>query len=183
MDYTSVKKHLANYSILGKRKSTVSHAFASALAPADEYEESAVFSKLLALGQGDLDHLHCVYCGELAETWDHLVNLVLEGNLQGYGHQLGNLVPCCKTCNSVKGKKTYEEFVNNHLIACEEWKKLLVARLSRHIGSAKSIDAAMTHLKPQSAKAFTRFKKLRLEVFNLMKEADECIALVKRNKK
>lgn len=39
----------------------------------------------------------CVYCGAGADTIDHVVPLV-----QGGGHELGNVVPACRSCNSSK---------------------------------------------------------------------------------
>jgi 5-methylcytosine-specific restriction endonuclease McrA len=56
------------------------------------------------------DDLKCVYCGKGIEdgivfTLDHLIS-------QEYGgdHSSSNLVTCCKSCNSVKGKKTQRQF-------------------------------------------------------------------------
>lgn len=37
-----IKRHLKSYSIYGKRKTTINHAFASALAINDEYSEEEV---------------------------------------------------------------------------------------------------------------------------------------------
>src|SRR3954451_2669499 len=68
---------------------------------------------MTVLGQPDLNDLRCVYCGEPAETWDHLVGLVKDSELNGYGHQVGNLVPCCRACNSLKGNKGWREFVRS----------------------------------------------------------------------
>lgn len=71
------------------------------------------------------DNLKCVYCNSGIEegiifTLDHLIS-------QQYGgsNSARNLVTCCKTCNSAKGKKTQRRFfvwlrdqgVNTDLIA------------------------------------------------------------------
>ena len=64
----------------------MAHAFASALAPCDEYDQGKVEEALVRLGQKDLNRLSCVYCGRSAQTWDHLENLVKAGRLNGYGH-------------------------------------------------------------------------------------------------
>jgi hypothetical protein len=71
----SIRSHLAPYSIFSKRKTTVAHAFASALAPSDEYAKEKIDAALYALGQKNLKELSCVYCERLAQTWDHLENL------------------------------------------------------------------------------------------------------------
>ena len=61
----SIGSHLAPYSIFFKRKTTVAHAFASALAPSDEFDKEKVETALDALGQKNLRQLTCVYCEKL----------------------------------------------------------------------------------------------------------------------
>jgi hypothetical protein len=46
----------------------------------------------------------CAYCGEAIET----VGLDRVDNTRGY--ELGNVVPCCHTCNLWKGTRTVAEF-------------------------------------------------------------------------
>ncbi len=72
----SIRSHLAPYSIFSKRKTTVAHAFASALAPTDQYNEEKIEAALNALGQKNLKQLSCVYCESQAQTWhrDFLVD-------------------------------------------------------------------------------------------------------------
>ena len=89
----------------------MNHAFASAIAPVDKYDEKLVSDALSFLGQDPDSDLECVYCQGVAETWDHLVGLVKKGQLRGYGHQIGNLVPCCRECNSSKGGKEFRVFI------------------------------------------------------------------------
>lgn len=47
----------------------------------------------------------CVYCGEKAETLDHIIPL----SRGGY-HIKENLVPCCLSCNRDKANKTLAEW-------------------------------------------------------------------------
>ena len=65
MKLESIKKHLSPYSIYQKRHTTIAHAFASALAPVDVYDESKLLSALKNLDQEDVDSIVCVYCGNL----------------------------------------------------------------------------------------------------------------------
>jgi len=74
MKKESIKAHLAQYSIVRKRKTTIHHAFASAIAPVDVYDEEKLRTALGLLGQ-DADDLKCVYCGGPAHTWDHRICL------------------------------------------------------------------------------------------------------------
>lgn len=111
MDKRSIRNHLKPYSIFQKRRTTINHAFASALAPYDIYDEQIIDKALKVLGQDPNGYLYCVYCGSKAQTWDHLVGLVKDAQLRGYGHQIGNLVPCCRDCNSKKGSKDWRQFI------------------------------------------------------------------------
>jgi hypothetical protein len=54
----------------------------------------------------------CAYCGvRSAETWDHVFGLVRNQRYAGYGHTLGNLLPCCRSCNSAKGNKNWRDYL------------------------------------------------------------------------
>ena len=111
MNKEDIKRHLQEYSIYGKRKTTINHAFASALSVADAYDEKKVDEALSLLGQDPEQNLLCVYCDKPAETWDHIMAIVKDGKFSGFGHQIGNLIPCCKDCNSKKGNKDWRKFL------------------------------------------------------------------------
>src|SRR5688500_8882640 len=115
MKKTDIKRHLSDYSIFSKRKTTINHAFASALSVADSYDEEKLNKALIILGQDPEQDLECVYCGRPAETWDHINSLVKNSSFSGFGHQIGNLIPCCKDCNSKKGSKDWRVFVEQKI--------------------------------------------------------------------
>lgn len=48
----------------------------------------------------DLPLTSCTYCGEQAETWDHVVPLC-----DGGDNALSNLTPTCHPCNRKKGRR------------------------------------------------------------------------------
>ena len=166
----SIRSHLAPYLIFSKRKTTIAHAFASALAPSDKYDEEKVEAALNALGQKNLKQLSCVYCERNAQTWDHLENLVKNGKLNGYGHQIGNLAPCCRDCNSQKGGKPFRDFINANANLTESEKSHLILRLEAHLSLAKPIQ--QSNLNSEGQKALTRFLELQTQIFSLMEEAD-----------
>jgi hypothetical protein len=170
----TIRSHLAPYSIFSKRKTTIAHAFASALAPSDEYDEVRVNAALEALGQQNLKQLSCVYCEKSAHTWDHLENLVKNGklNVNGYGHQLGNLVPCCRDCNSQKGGKPFRDFINANANLTESEKSSLIHRLEAHLGLAKPIEPS--NLNPEDKETLAKFFTLQAQILGLMEEADQC---------
>src|SRR5437870_262374 len=113
MKRKSIRKYLRPYSIIGQRKTTVNHTFASAIAPTDIYDDAIVAEAIRALGQDPDDDLLCAYCDDNeADTWDHVVGLVKDQQFSGFGHTIGNLLPCCRQCNSRKGNKDWRAYLN-----------------------------------------------------------------------
>ncbi|MCX7157062.1 MAG: HNH endonuclease [Rhodocyclales bacterium] len=165
----SIRSHLAPYSIFSKRRTTVAHAFASALAPSEEFDNEKVEAALNALGQKNLQALTCIYCGKSAQTWDHLENLVREGKLNGYGHQIGNLVPCCRDCNSEKGGKSFRDYVSTLSLSPIEQADL-IACLEKHLSLAAPID--ISTLDSEDKDALDKFNAIQLKILRLMEEAD-----------
>lgn len=117
MKIRSIKNHLQPYVISRKRISTIRNAFAAAIAHYDDFEEDNVRKAVECLGQNPDSELFCVYCGGEAKTWDHLFPLVKESIYSGYGHQIGNLVPCCASCNSNKGGKNWKTWLSTKSFA------------------------------------------------------------------
>jgi hypothetical protein len=108
MRLKSISIHLRPYLMLARRQTTINHMFAAAIAPADIYDEGTIGRAIQLLGQDPERDLECAYCGDLADTWDHVFATVKDSQFSGYGHRLGNLLPCCKQCNSRKGNKTWD---------------------------------------------------------------------------
>jgi len=169
MKKENIKKHLKAYSIYGKRNSTINHAFASAIAPFDIYSEEIINEALSFLGQTTNNSLKCIFCNTDATGWDHLTGLVKDKQLRGYGHQIGNLVPCCGTCNSKKGKKEFTIFINEYDKI--ENKERLISLLTNYQNKfAKKID--IDNLKIQNKDLYEEYEKTKEMIFDLMKKAD-----------
>ena len=174
MKKQSIKSHLAPYSILQKRKTTINHAFASAIAPVNEYDEVKLRETLRLLGQDPDGDLNCIYCGLRAETWDHLIGLVEKAELRGYGHQLGNLVPCCRDCNSKKGAKGWEVYLRGvvpNRSAFEAKHSLISSYLDRYAAPVNLKRAA--EMLPDDWK---RYSEIKQEIFRLVAAADTIAA-------
>ena len=165
----TINSHLAPYSIYKKRMTTINHAFASAIAPVDVYDPSKLDSALRALGQDPDSDLKCVYCGEPAETWDHLTALVRHGKLDGYGHQLGNLVPCCKRCNSRKGAKDWIAYLRQASddSVFEQRRMKISSYLEQHAALVKPELVAEKF--PDDWK---KYEDIKHKILQLMKDAD-----------
>jgi 5-methylcytosine-specific restriction endonuclease McrA len=171
MKLGSIKTHLRDYKIVDRRRTTISHAFASALAPVDLYDEEKIRTAVSEnLGQDPDGELSCVYCDARAETWDHVVGLVKKGVLRGFGHQIGNLVPCCKACNSSKGGKTVAE----HLEKLGQSSKAKNIRLRRICNYTKNyaVKIDLDAIKSKRPNEWRQFEDLRAQIVELMEQAD-----------
>ena len=173
MRFQTIRDHLRPYSIVGRRKTTINGAFASAIAPCDAFDAVKVREAIVLLGQNpDLD-LQCSYCGAVAETWDHVFATVSESEFSGYGHRLGNLLPCCKPCNSRKGNKhwlTYIKILGLDVNMLEQRTVLIDAYLRRF----EVIDTIPRHL-PQ----YSELQQIRNEVLALLAKADRLAAEIR----
>lgn len=79
----------------------------------------------------------CLYCGEkfndqCKPTLDHMIPLI-KGGL----HSMSNLVVCCRSCNSRKGKRDFMDFIQtlsepHQARALRAWHKLRRAAPSQH---------------------------------------------------
>ncbi len=170
MKKQSIKSHLARYSIVQKRKTTINHAFASAIAPVDDYKEADLDVGLRLLGQPPDGELVCVYCGLVAETWDHVVGLVEGANLRGYGHQLGNLVPCCRKCNSAKGAKDWRDFLREKITeqtAFESTRESIRNYIDRF-----AVKVDLEKMEEKCPEDWKRYCEIKNQIFELMEEAD-----------
>ncbi len=178
MKLSSIKTHLKDYSIYQKRWTTVNHAFAAALSAADVYDEQRVSNAIRLLGQNPDSDLLCVYCGKSAETWDHISSTVDNGGFSGIGHQVGNLLPCCKTCNSKKGSKPWRVYLNSSYLGHDE---ATIARKETQI--SRYLDQNIVNTKPiieeACAAELATLKELKERIYALMKEADVVSATVR----
>lgn len=168
MRYSDLKRHLKPYLIRRSRTTTINHAFAAAVAPCDEYDDVRVCEAMRYLGQANLDELRCAYCGDLADTWDHIFATVHKKEFSGYGHRLGNLLPCCKPCNSSKGNKRWVGYLEarvRDLIVFVERRQLIDAYLKRY--------ARLDTLVSEELPEYKELKMLQEQILNLFLQADQ----------
>jgi len=179
MKKEDIKRHLHTYSVYGKRRTTINHAFASAIAPSDNYDEVKIGEALKFLGQNPNENLKCVFCNDEAETWDHLVGLVKNGELRGFGHQIGNLVPCCKNCNSKKGSKEFDKFINQYDKIFFDKNELIELLSQYQMKFAKEINLDL--LGKKTPDEYKKFLQLKQEIFDLMEQADILAEKLRKN--
>jgi len=139
----------------------------------------AVSLTLKFLGQNPNEDLKCVFCNDEAETWDHLVGLVKNGELRGFGHQIGTLVPCYKKCNSKKGSKYFDKFINQYDNIYFDKDELIELLSSYQMKFAKEIDLDL--LKEKTPDEYKAFLKVKQEVFDLMKQVDLLAEKLRKN--
>jgi hypothetical protein len=167
MRYSSIRSHLKPYDIVARRKTTINHAFAAAIAPSDTYDEHRVREAILALGQDPDQELICVYCGSPAQTWDHVFATVQDSKFSGCGHRLGNLLPCCKPCNSAKGNKDWRRFLAGLLLS-DEIRQKREGKIDDYLSKFFSQDVI-----PSYVPEYERLQHIKQQVMSLLTEADE----------
>lgn len=168
MKKNDLKRHLQDYSIYGKRSSTISHAFASALSVADDYNVTKIDKALTILGQNPDDDLFCAYCDKPAETWDHIKAVVVKTAFSGFGHQINNLLPCCKSCNSAKGNKDWKLYLMQKGLDSEERITRIENYLNHNYSDTKNL------LETEEFKEDLRvFNEIKEQVFELFKLGDQ----------
>ena len=164
MRIESIRQHLRRYSILGRRRTTINHAFASAIALNDEYDRQRVIDAIRALGLDPDKDLTCVYCDRKpAQTWDHVFGLVKGGQYAGFGHTVGNLLPCCRDCNSLKGNRELSSFLSG-LIEDHERLNAKLEKLKSHFDH---------YLPPKLA--FDEFRRICPDEMKQLQEAKNII--------
>jgi len=164
MRYSDIKRHLRPYLILDRRKTTINHAFAAAIAPCDAFDDRRVREAIALLGQDPDSILTCVYCDAEAETWDHVFAIVERGQFGGRGHRLGNLLPCCKPCNSRKGNKDWKSFLLNSSASDPT---LRIERIERYLQQLGVRDRV-----PDERPEYQELQAIKTQILDLMKQAD-----------
>jgi len=173
MKRDSIKIHLRPYSIYGRRVTTINHAFASAIAVNDVYDDDLITQAIHDLGQDPDGDLQCAYCdARPAETWDHVNGLVLNSRYSGYGHTIGNLLPCCKECNSRKGNRNWKIFLRNEIkdnvLFARKVDQLESYFENHHIPQFSQ--ESIAELMPEEMQAYN---EIHQQVLVLMKRADD----------
>jgi hypothetical protein len=166
MRFTAIRQHLKPYSIIARRTTTINHAFAAAIGPCDVYHEKTVREAIVQLGQDPDSDLLCMYCGSTAETWDHVNATVSKRSFSGFGHRLGNLLPCCKPCNSRKGNKSWRNHLQSlSLDDAEVYHRETL--IEAHIGRHLKLDAI-----PEELTEYRELLRIRAQVLDLLAQAD-----------
>ncbi|MGX7875105.1 HNH endonuclease [Mesorhizobium sp. ORM6] len=178
MRLTSIRNHLRKQPIMS-RKSTLAAAFASALAPFDDFAKHTVSEAIRDLGQDPEGELECVYCGQPAATWDHVFRRVVKGEFSGYGHRVRNLVPCCRNCNERKGAKSWENWLETRSPPDIETRR---ANMVRFLSAPGAQPTTMEDLHREMPGELKRYLEIRAEVFRLLDEADRLATLVRNRR-
>lgn len=169
----SITAHLKPYRMLASRRTTINHMFAAAVAPHDAYDDERVRAAVALLGNDPDGDLACAYCGDPAETWDHVFATVRDSRFSGHGHRLGNLLPCCKPCNSRKGNKAWGVYLES--LPLEETERTRRRQLiSEYL-------AAYERLEPASASTadHEELDAIRKTILELVAKGDEIASRIR----
>ena len=174
MRYQDVRRHLKPYSIVSMRTTTVTHAFAAAIAPCDLYDDQLAREAVDSLGQDPDAPLLCAYCGSTAETWDHVHATVKDKKFSGHGHRLGNLLPCCKPCNSKKGNKAWRTFLTS--LGLDDSKLAERIELIQHyLKRYEYLDSI-----PEALPEYAQLQAVKAQVLELLSKADSLAAQIRK---
>jgi len=177
----SIRSYLRPYSITQRRKTTMNNAFASAIAENTEYDPGAVAKAIQFLNLERKGELLCFYCDRPSQTWDHVKALVKNGEYSGFGHTLGNLVPCCKDCNSKKGNKDPEAYLEYKFPRDKRKREhklhLLKVYQRRYLPSVVD-QSEMERLCPAEMRELERLKR---RILRDMEKADEIAKTVRES--
>jgi len=179
MKKQSIRAHLNEYSIYQKRATTINHAFASAIAENDAYNEAKLDKALRALGQEPDEDLSCFYCDENAETWDHIYGLVKKYEYSGYGHVIGNLIPCCKKCNSEKGNQNWQSFLNKK-ISNPKKKKAKITALQNYLSAFLQESCGYKKIKEICKAEVCEYEAVKKKIIENMKKADKIAEVIRK---
>ena len=93
-----------------RRRTTTKHEMNMQLPPIAQVVDDAVLQQYRDI----LGSFHgCIYCGSTPNTWDHVHPLVSNGMPSGIVPTQIELMPCCSACNSSKGKKTWQDYMEH----------------------------------------------------------------------
>ena len=166
MRYTGIKKHLKPYSI-ASRKSTIAHAFASAIAPHDEFDDEKTREAILWLGQDPDRDLRCAYCDSDAKSWDHVNGIVKSKRFSGFGHRIGNLLPCCESCNSAKGNLDWKMYMSK-IIMPEKKRRKQIGVIQSYLDQFLVSDVL-----PEECPEIDEMEEIKDQIIELMIRADD----------
>lgn len=153
--------------MVANRKTTINHMFAAAIAPHDAYDEARVREAVSLLGNDPDGDLACAYCSQPAETWDHIHATVKDSAFSGHGHRLGNLLPCCKACNSKKGNKPWQVHLKTLGLGTQEQDRR-ESLISGYIAAYAAIDSSADTTPDRQ-----RLDAIRAQILSLMADADK----------
>ncbi len=181
MKRDSIRTHLRPYSIYGRRVTTINHAFASAIAPSDAYDDALIVQALRILGQDPDQELVCVYCDRNpAETWDHIFGLVTDKRYSGYGHAMDNLLPCCRSCNSSKGNRHWQTFLRA-IITDDTLYNAKVEQLRVFFERYQQPPLDQSAIEQLCPAEMQQLQEVQRRILELMKEADIIAGNIRRN--
>ena len=173
MQFRDISRHLRPYSIVANRTTTINHAFGACIASCDTFDLEKIRAAIVSLKQDPERELLCAYCGFEAETWDHVHATVEKSEFSGHGNKLGNLLPCCKECNSKKGNKYWRSYLEGMELPDDVRSERLTI-ISSYLEAYDAEDIVPRHL-PE----YQELQKLKAEVLAIFEKADTLARVIR----
>jgi len=102
--------------------------------------------------------------------------MVEKSELRGYGHQLGNLMPCCRTCNSRKGATQWEAYLKRIDESNYERKRALIAQYL----AQNAVEFDLKRAEQEHPEDWKRYIEIREQILKLMDDADRIADRLRR---
>lgn len=124
----------------------------------------------------------CAYCGQEATHLDHLHPMIRDNEPTGFGTDPGNLVPCCKNCNTPKGNMAWADFMRSSKCKhMEKPNKTLQESIDERIQNIsdfqREMPARYTHIEPTMKQ---QWKELWCNLEQLLKQTQDELMDMKR---
>lgn len=177
MKREKMRAYLRPFRAYGRVSTSITRALAGAIAPVESYDDTRVAEALLLLGQDPDGDLACVYCGNPAGTWDHVFGLVADGHFSGYGHVLGNLVPCCSTCNSRKNRHWRDFVIGQHSNSDEA--AAIIERIERYLAEYGGPPLTDEVLRSRHPAEMAELDDIKSQIFDLLHRADDVATIIR----
>jgi len=186
-----------NQTTLTARSSTITSAFVHSITPwitdlseQDEQEIRELYEKVkntygIDILGSDKTNNKCAYCGQPANSADHIHPLVNGLSASGNITEIYNLLPCCATCNSSKGgedfvvwynKKDTKDYVDSVKGDYTNRKAALLYLIGELDKKSSKSKIVAYHNTPESKKRLNEIYKHRDEINALMRlYSEECL--------
>jgi hypothetical protein len=165
------------------RISSVTNGFVQAIIPnaaPSRSEEAEVLAKLGMSSEAQ----ECIFCGQKATDWDHLLPLVKQKRPTGYINSAKNRVPACGPCNHSKSGAEWQNWMTGKAKGAPRQKGVtdIDERIEKIANFAKWADQKPIKFNGIiGAELWDKYWNLHAEIEEKMRAAQQCADAIQRS--